>query len=87
MLAGIAVVGNPNVATASVPPRPSVVQRLIGAAEKDDDVASALKHFGQPTNWYELWTAYEIIEDDLFLSIPRAARPPSPKGISQSARS
>jgi hypothetical protein len=68
MLAGAAVAGNPNVATAPVPARPSFVQRLMGAAEKDDDVASALKHFGQPTNWYDLWTAYEIIEDDLFQS-------------------
>jgi len=78
MLAASGVIGNPNVAPV---PAPSWVQKLMSAAENDDDVARVLKHFGQPTNWYDLWTTYEIIEDEVSQSTPRGMRPPRIKGI------
>jgi hypothetical protein len=53
--------------TSSSPPKESRTQKWIKAAEKSDDIARVLKHFGEPTNWYDMWTAYEIIEADLLL--------------------
>jgi hypothetical protein len=49
--------------------------KAMTAARDCDQVAIALEHFGQPTNWYDLWTAYEIIEDDLWNSTPSKMRP------------
>jgi hypothetical protein len=57
------------------PPEPSAVQKWVKAAETSDDIARALKHFGQPTNWYDMWTTYEIIEDELWRNTPRTKRP------------
>jgi hypothetical protein len=34
-----------------------------------------LERFGRPANWYDLWTAYEIIEDALWESTPPNIRP------------
>ena len=43
-------------------------------------MAMALMYFGEPTNWYDLWTAYEVIEDELFRTTPRGLRPKPPEG-------
>ena len=44
--------------------------KALSVAARCEAVAAALDHFGRPSNWYDLWTAYEIVEDDL-----GAARP------------
>jgi hypothetical protein len=62
------------------PPAPSLAQKWLAAAGKDGDMAMALMYFGEPTNWYDLWTAYEVIEDELFRSTPRGLRPKPPEG-------
>jgi hypothetical protein len=67
-----------NVAVGDVPPpppEPSEAQKWVKAAEGNADIAKALKHLGQPTNWYDIWTAYEIIEDDIWDSTAESARP------------
>lgn len=55
--------------------------KAMAAACNDSQVAKAIEHFGQPNNWYDLWIAYEIIEDDLWNSTPRQARPKPTKKL------
>ena len=55
--------------------------KAMAAACNDSQVAKAIEHFGQPNNWYDLWTAYEIIEDDLWNSTLRQARPKPTKKL------
>lgn len=82
VLVGAAEVRNPDGSLSpSPPPAPSLAQKWLSAAEKDDDLARVLKYFGAPTNWYDMWTAYEIIEDELFCSTPRGLRPKPRKGM------
>jgi len=55
--------------------------KVMIAAGDDSEVATALEYFGRPTNWYDLWTAYEIIEDDLWNSTPSKMRPKPTKKL------
>ena len=57
------------------PPEASRTQKWIKAAKGSEDIAKALSHFGQPTNWYDMWTAYEIIEEELWRNTPKTMRP------------
>jgi hypothetical protein len=60
------------------PPSPaeaSRTQKWIKAATGSGDIARALKHFGQPPNWYDMWTVYEIIEEELWHSTPQPEQP------------
>ncbi len=57
------------------PPELSVAQKWMKAAESCGDIADALRHFGQPTNWYDMWTTYEIIEDAIWNATPNQSRP------------
>jgi hypothetical protein len=45
------------------------------AAGRSDQTALALEYFGRPNNWYDMWTAYEIIETEIFRSTPKRLRP------------
>jgi hypothetical protein len=57
------------------PPELSTAQKWIKAAESSEDIANVLWHFGQPTNWYDMWTTYEIIEDAIWRATPNQSRP------------
>ena len=57
----------------------SAVQKWVKAAESCEDIAIALRHFGQPTNWYDMWTTYEIIEDAIWHATPSRSRPKGDK--------
>ena len=49
--------------------------KALNVAARCEAAAAALDHFGRPSNWYDLWTAYEIVEDDLWNSTPVKTRP------------
>ncbi len=65
----------PDAGSSEASPEQRVVKAMI-AAGCSDQIALALEHFGRP-NWYDMWTAYEIIEEELFCS---TARKLGPKG-------
>lgn len=60
--------------------------RAVAVAEHCDQIAAALEHFGAPPNWYDMWTAYEIIEEDLWKRTPKAERPKPDKGAKLRAK-
>ena len=61
------------------PPEMSVEQKWINAAKRSEDIAVALRHFGQPTNWYDMWTTFEVIEDSIWQATPNQSRPKKDK--------
>lgn len=61
--------------SAATPPQESTAQRLMKAAKQNSDVATALHYFGQPTNWFDMWTTYETIENAVWRSISKHQRP------------
>lgn len=58
--------------------REQKVMKAMIAAGRSDQTALALEYFGRP-NWYDMWTAYEIIETELFRSTPPRLRPKGDK--------
>jgi hypothetical protein len=46
--------------------REQKVMKAMIAAGRSDQTALALEYFGKPNDWYAMWTAYEIIEEELF---------------------
>jgi hypothetical protein len=72
-IAIMTAIGAPTTAAPASPDRRALT--AMTAARDCDQVASALQHFSQPTNWYDLWTAYEIIEEELWRNTPKIQRP------------
>lgn len=75
----LAAIGSPT--TEARQPAERRALKAMTAARDYDQVATSLEYFGQPTNWYDLWTAYEIIEDDLWNSTPSKMRPKPTKKL------
>lgn len=61
--------------TLPAPHEPSLALKWIKAAGGSTDIAKTLAHFAQTTNWLDMWTTYEFIEDDVFGRTPKAQRP------------
>jgi hypothetical protein len=61
--------GHPDAAS-----RQQKVMQAMDAAAHSDQMALALECFGKP-NWYDMWTAYEIIEKKLFMRTDPKLRP------------
>jgi hypothetical protein len=70
-----ATVGAPPDAGSFAASREQKVMKAMIAAGRSDQTALALEYFGRPNNWYDMWTAYEIIEEELFLRTDPLLRP------------
>jgi hypothetical protein len=76
-----ATVGAPPDAGSFAASREQKVMKAMIAAGRSDQTALALEYFGRPNNWYDMWTAYEIIEEELFLRTDPLLRPKGDKKI------
>jgi hypothetical protein len=59
--------------------REQKVMKAMIAASRSDQTALVLEYFGKPNNWYDMWTAYEIIEEGLYFGTPPGLRPKGDK--------
>jgi hypothetical protein len=74
-IAWAAAIGGPQGTAQSSPSPDQRALRAMEFAGHSDQAAAALEHFGRPPNWYDMWIAYEIIEEALWDRTPTGARP------------